>query len=273
MNIKKLRHPKESIYRSICMILGMLIWVALLWGTQFLAALFLLPIALFLWISQKFFQASIYGNSVHVNNNQYKEIDDIIQCVSRQLGLKKIPEVFVMNSNGTINALAIKFLSSKYVLLYSSLVDLLWCDRNQDKLRTIVAHELAHHAAGHVNFWISLLIKPAMFIPFLGSAYQRSCELTADRIAAKIVGNEASTTAALITIASGSNRLITQTSLHAFLDQERSVPNFFAFLQTILSSHPRMTKRIIAIHKFYQSELRQEEYTKPIKSAQVSLSA
>ena len=268
MNINEFRHPKESIYRSICMIIGGLIWAALLFSTSFLALLFLLPIALFSWVSQKFFQASIYGNSVHVNNNQYKEINDLTQSLSQQLQLKQIPEMFVINSNGKVNALAIKFLSSKYVILYSNLVDLLWCDHNQGKLRTVIAHELAHHAAGHINFWTHLLMKPALFIPFLGAAYKRSCELTADRIAAKMVGNEADTTAALITIASGSNRLIAQTSQQAFLNQERNVPRFFAFLRESMSSHPRMTRRIIAIHKFYLSELKDREPAKPIKPVQ-----
>lgn len=271
MNINEFRHSKESVYRSICMVIGGLGWAVLLFSTLFLALLFLLPIALFLWISQKFFQASIYGNSVHVSNNQYKDINDIIQSLSQQLQLKHIPEVFVINSNGKINALAIKFLSAKYVLLNSSLVDLLWCDHNQNKLRTVIAHELAHHAAGHINFWTSLLMKPAMFIPFLGAAYKRSCELTADRIAAKVVGNEADTTAALITIASGSNKLIEQVSLQDFLNQEHDVPNFFAFLQGSLSSHPRMTKRIIAIHQFYLSEFKDEELTKPVTSLQANI--
>lgn len=259
MNINEFRHPKESIYRSICMIIGGLIWAALLFSTTFLALLFLLPIALFSWVSQKFFQASIYGNSVHVNNDQYKEINDLTQSLAQQLQLKQIPEMFIINSNGKINALAIKFLSSKYVILYSNLVDLMWCDHNQGKLRTVIAHELAHHAAGHINFWTNLLMKPALFIPFLGAAYKRSCELTADRIAAIMVGNEADTTAALITIASGSNRLIAQTSQQAFLNQERNVPRFFAFLRESMSSHPRMTRRIIAIHNLHLPELKGRE--------------
>lgn len=261
MNINELRHSKESIYRFICMLIGGLVWAVLLFSTVFLALLFLLPMALFVWISKKFFQASIYGNSVQVNNNQYRDINDIVHSLSQKFQLKHIPKVFVINSNGNINALAIKFLSSKYVLLNSSLVDLLWCDHNQNKLRTVIAHELAHHAAGHINFWTSLLMKPAFFIPFLGAAYKRSCELTADRIAAKVVENEADTTAALITLASGTNQLIGQTSLQSFLNQENDVPKFFAFLQGSLSSHPRMTKRIIAIHQFYLSEFKGRDLT------------
>ncbi len=137
--------------------------------------------------------------------------------------------------------------------LFSSLIDILWQDDNQDRLGVIIAHELAHHAAGHVNFWVNLLMKPAMLIPFLGSAYSRACELTADRISANYINNEDACVSSLVTIASGSRELVSQTNKEAFIYQETMVPGFFGFLQEVLSSHPRMTRRIIAIHKFYES--------------------
>lgn len=256
MNIREFRHPKESMYRNICIAIGGLAWVAILVCSMFSALLLLLPIALLIWVSEKFFQASIYGNSVHVNENQYKEINDLTRSLSEKLQLEKIPDVFLINANGVVNAVAVKFLSAKYVLLYSNMVDLLWCDKKeQGKLRTVIAHELAHHAAGHVSFWNNLLMRPALLIPFLGAAYKRSCELTADRIAAEIVGNEVDSIAALITIASGTHQLIPQTSRQAFLSQEEKVPGFFGFLQEVLSSHPRMTKRIMALNNFYSSRL------------------
>jgi len=268
MNISDLRHPKESMYRNICIFVGGLCWLALLISTLFSALLFLLPIALFLWISEKFFQASIYGNSIHVNCKQYKELYDLTQSLSQRLQLKHVPEMFVVNSNGLINAIAVRYLSAKYVLLYSNMVDLLWCDKTQNKLSTVIAHELAHYAAGHINFWKNLVMKPALFIPFLGAAYKRSCELTADRIAAEVVGNKADTILALITIASGCNRLTAQISQQAFLNQEQKVPSFFGFLREILSSHPRMTKRISALNNscpsgIYDSNTQESE---PVQS-------
>jgi len=251
MNINTLRHPKEKLYRTTCMIVGGLAWLILLLSTAFLILIFLIPIGIVLWVSEKFFQASIYGNSVMVSENQYSKVHSLIKDTANNLQLTYIPTTFVVNSDGMINAVAIKFLSKKYVLLFSSLVDIFWDDENQEKLNVIIAHELAHHAAGHVNFWANLLMKPAMFIPFLGSAYSRSCELTADRIAASYINNESACVDSLITLASGSRELVTQTDKEAFVHQETMVPGFFGFMQEILSSHLRMTRRIIAIHKFY----------------------
>ena len=253
MNISTLRHPKEKLYRTACMIIGGLVWLILLLGTAFSILLFLIPMGIALWLSEKFFQASIYGNSVMVSENQYSKVHSIVKDTANNLQLSYIPATFVVNSDGMMNAVAIKFLSKKYVLLFSSLVDVLWDDENQDRLNVIIAHELAHHAAGHVNFWVNLLMKPAMFIPFLGSAYSRSCELTADRIAASYINNESACVDSFITLASGSLELVSQTDKEAFIHQEAMVPGFFGFLQEVLSSHPRMTRRIIAVHEFYKS--------------------
>ncbi|KJG18763.1 M48 family metallopeptidase [Photobacterium angustum] len=250
MNVTSLRHPKENLYKMLCIIIGGLIWVGLLLGTLFSILIFLIPVAFFIWLSSKFFQASIFGNAVHVNKNQYTNLNNMADEIATVLDMKEKPEMFIVNSQGLTNALAVKFLSRKYTLLFSDLVDLLWEEKKQDQLRFVIAHELAHHAAGHVNFWINLLMKPAMFIPFLGSAYSRACELTCDRIATEIINNKSASINALITLASGSRELVTATNNDSFVQQELSVPTVFGFLQEITSSHPRMTKRVIAINNY-----------------------
>lgn len=262
MQIDKLRHYKESRYRTISLIIGGLIWIPSIF------ALFpiLILLMVMLWISEKYFQVNLFGNAVHVGQQQYAEIYEMTQKMAQQLGLQKMPEIFIVNSQGLTNALAVKFLSKKYVILYSNLVDLLWEEGgSQDKIRAIIAHELAHHAAGHTKFWINLIMKPAHFIPFLGAAYSRACEFTADRISAAIVNNQLACTAALITLASGCRSLQSQTSQEEFLEQEHRVPGFFGFVQEILSSHPRMTRRVIAIREFYRES--DYEVTATIASA------
>lgn len=254
MNISALRHPKEKLYRLVCMIVGGLIWASLILGSVGSILVILIPMALVLWIAERFFRATVFGNSVMVNHDQYADLNKAIQEIAVKQGVQNIPLTFIVNAQGLTNALAIKFLSGKYILLFSDLVDLLWETKDRARLEMIIAHELAHHAAGHVNFWVNLLIKPAMFIPFLGAAYSRACELTADRIAASCIEDRQKAVEALVTLASGSRSLISQTNTAAFVQQEVRMPTFFGFIQEILSSHPRMTKRIIAINAFYDSK-------------------
>ncbi|WP_244156082.1 hypothetical protein [Photobacterium angustum] len=47
MNVSSLRHPKENLYKMLCIIIGGLIWVGLLLGTLFSILIFLIPVAFF----------------------------------------------------------------------------------------------------------------------------------------------------------------------------------------------------------------------------------
>jgi Zn-dependent protease with chaperone function len=205
--------------------------------------------AMGLWIAQQFFKAVIFGNAVRVTENQYPKINEIVKNNCTELGLVAIPDVFIVNGQGAVNAVAIKFLSKKYVLLFSDLVDLMLKRDEINELKMVIGHELAHHAAGHTNVGRNLLIGPAKFVPFLGPAYSRACELTADRIGHKLTEDGEASKRALISIASGSESLASDVNIEAFKNQEAEIPPFFGFLHEIFGTHPRMTKRIMEIEK------------------------
>jgi Zn-dependent protease with chaperone function len=249
LNIRSLKHEKESLYLTISAIVGVLLWIIIIIvsiGTIFIYGIIM---AFGLWITQQYFKAVIYGNSVKVSESQYQEINGIIVDYCKELGLIIAPDVFIVNGQGTVNAVAVKFLSKKYVILYSDLVDLMLKRKEINELKMIIAHELAHHAAGHINIGKNLLIGPATFIPFLGPAYSRACELTADRIAHKLTNDHEASMRALISLANGSESLASSINIESFKNQEAQIPPFFGFLHEIFGTHPRMTKRIIELEK------------------------
>lgn len=248
IDISKLRHPKETFYFMFGAIVGIIAWCFLIW----LVILFIwiaIPIVITLWITEQFFKANLLGNSVRVSKEQYPEIFEIIEKQSKILNLKNVPEVFIVNSQGVVNALAIKILKNKYVLLFSELVDLMLAHNSMKEISAIIGHELGHHAAGHLAWWKQFLLKPAMFLPFFGPAYSRACELTADRIGMFLCGDKDAACRALIALACGSKYLSPKTNLKAFEEQEKIMPSFFAFLHDLFSTHPRITKRVIALKK------------------------
>jgi len=250
MNIAVQRHPKELLYRTICLVIGGIVWAAVIIPTKGFILLPLIAVGILLWITEKFFQAKLFGNSVLITDKQYPKLHKIVMEESKKLlGSQPPPLSFVVNTDGVMNAIAIKFISKKYVLLFDSLIDVLWDSRNNDALRTIVAHEIAHHAAGHTHFFINLILMPAFFIPYLGPAYSRSRELTADRTAAYSVQNPEASMQALIAFASGSKELLSQVSVDEFIEQESKVPFLFGFLLEILATHPRITLRVLALKR------------------------
>ncbi len=268
MQIAVQRHPKEHIYRTICLAIGGAIWAAIVLPTKGMILIPLVFIGLSLWIAEKFFQASFFGNSVMITEKQYPALHAMVTEESKKLlGQKKPPLAFVYNADGAMNAFAIKYLSKKYIILFDQLIDVLWDNKKNDALRTIVAHEIAHHAAGHTNFWINLVLFPAFFVPYLGPAYSRSRELTADRTAAESVKNPKAAMSALVALASGSKALQSQTNIDAFIEQEAKVPALFGFLLEIVATHPRLTKRVIALSK---REARQTKTAKPAASTKAA---
>ncbi len=250
LNINYLRHEKEKTYLVIMKIVGVLMWLILLLSTFGLIILWALPIIFITWIFSIYFKAVIYGDSVRVTSKQYPQIHNIVIEHCNKLNISTPPDVFIYNGNGLINAAAIKFLSKKYVVLMSGLVDLMLERNKLNELSMIIGHELGHHAAGHTNFWKNLLLKPAHIVPFLGSAYSRSCELTADRIGLALTNDLKASENALVAIALGCESLANDTNIDEFVLQENEIPEFMGFLHKVFSTHPRMTKRVMEIRIF-----------------------
>lgn len=245
IEINKFRHTKEKSYFMMAAIFGGLCWATLILGTVGIGLLFVGMMAIPLWMAQQFFKASVYGNAVKVSERQYADINRMVQDSAKALGMQKVPEVFIAEGNGMLNAFAIKFLSGQYIILYSELVDLMIQKRQMAELKMIIAHELAHHAAGHTDWKKNLLIMPATYMPYVGMAYSRACEFTADRLGAAVVGDLDAAKRALVTIAVGS--AVLRTDIQAFTAQENEIPSLFGYINEIYSSHPRMTKRILEL--------------------------
>jgi Zn-dependent protease with chaperone function len=174
----------------------------------------------------------------------------MVTATAEELGLPHAPEAFVVNGNGALNAFAIRFLGGRFVVLYASTVDMALRRQAKDELRAVIAHELAHHAVGHVSLFRNLLIQPAMLIPYLGFAYSRACEYTADRIACAVVRDGATVGRALVSLAHGSESLASQVDLGAFAEQEDRIPGFAGYINEIYSTHPRMTRRVKAAQEY-----------------------
>lgn len=252
-SIATLRHEKEKTYFSIMLVVSVVIWLLLAIGllvSLIALAPFILIGVFIAWLASQYFKAVLYGNSVKVTERQYPEIDRIAKAYSAELGMSKSPEIFIENGNGTVNAFAVRQLSKKYVILKSDLVDLMLKRGRMVELSTIIGHELAHHAAGHTAFLRNVLIWPGRIIPFLGGAYGRACELTADRIGLALTGDLQAAQNALIAITSGSQSLADQTDIEAFIRQENDIPSVMGFVHKVFSSHPRMTRRVIELQNY-----------------------
>lgn len=266
IDVSEIRHEKEKTYFIISAIFSSIFWFAglsvilftgfigykmgggwiILLGFMFLV----LFMVIVLWIASLFFKASLYGRSVLVNSNQYPEIYKISMEASQRLGLKNMPDIFICNHNGMVNAHAIKMFSDKYVLLSAGIVDLMLSSKNIDALSMIIGHEIGHHSTGHTSSLKNVFLMPAFIVPFLGAAYHRACELTADRIGFILSDSLSESQYALFAIALGSEHLLQTGNINEFSNQETEIPEFIGFLQKIFSLYPRTTKRVLEITSY-----------------------
>ncbi len=198
---------------------------------------------------------TLFGNSIKLSKTQHPEIYGIVEQQCAELGITKIPEIIVVKSDGIINALALRFYTSnhRYIVLYSSLVDLHLQRGRIAELAFVIGHELGHIAAGHLSRVRNLILFPGKILPFVPKALKRAQEMTADRFGAHLCGKQEVAEKALLAMTSGTISLADYTDAAAFALQENEMVGFFAWLNKIYSSYPRMTVRVREIGAFYSA--------------------
>lgn len=143
------------------------------------------PILAFFVIRYMFWNTA--ANSVEVTDKQFPELYAIYRELAEEMGfsadgkgIDKLPQLYISNGNGALNAFASKCqLKRGYVVLYSDLVDLAYTHGEFDTIKFVLAHELGHIKCGHVNLWRGL-IAPVTTALFLDKTVTRAQEYTAE---------------------------------------------------------------------------------------------
>ena len=250
LNLAELRTPGESTLRVICLVFSILVYVV----TFGIVALYAGMIMLMAFFALAVMLAEIRGNGIKVGPRQFPRIYESARRATEALGLDAIPEIYVIQSGGMLNAFATRWAFRRYVVLYSDLVDA--CGDDSAELDMIMAHEVGHLALGHL-LWIWFIL-PARVIPFLGQAYSRACEYSADRCGMAGCGDPEAAKRGLLILAAG-GKLARVASMQAFLAQRDQVRGFWQTVVEWIATHPWLTRRVEALHLF-QSGSAQASY-------------
>jgi Zn-dependent protease with chaperone function len=195
-------------------------------------------IIIYLFFRMGILTGFLMGNAVRVSEKQFPQIHKIVNRQSYLLGLSYLPEVYILQSGGALNAFAMRFFGADYVVLYSDVVEEALAE-DINVLKFIIGHELGHIKRHHMTK--SVLLFPGFIIPFLNSAYSRACEFTCDNIGCAL--SPEGTVPGLLILASG-KKLWKEVNHKAFVDQEMEAEGFWFWFAEKISSHPRLTKRI-----------------------------
>lgn len=235
----RFRAPREETLFVAGAIFSGLTWLVVVVSVVGLA--YALLGAAFVLTAHALFLAHVRANGVRVDERQLPDLHARARAAAAKLGLAALPELYVVQGGGLLNAFATKLFSRQYVILLSDLVDQCQDPRQLD---FILAHELGHFAAGHLRW--NLLLLPYRLVPWLGAAYSRACEYTCDRCGLAAAGDLEQAQRAVVVLAAG-GRVAAQVDLAAFASQRAGAGGFWSTVLELTSSHPFLCKRVAAL--------------------------
>ncbi|MDF2790874.1 MAG: heat shock protein HtpX [Neobacillus sp.] len=241
---ERLVHDNEKAYFTLCLVISILTYLGLILsiiGIFYIIIGFIVTI-----VVQGISVGHIRNNGVKLTERQFSEIFERARKIAHQMGVRDNPDIFIVESGGTLNAFATHFLGRNFIVLYSDIVELSK-DGHKEELDFIIAHELSHIKRKHVTK--QFLILPALWVPFLGNAYSRACEYTCDRMAAAYINDSAFAINAVAILAVG-KRLFVDMDIIDYIQTAKSESGFFIWLSQVLSTHPPLPKRIEEIQHF-----------------------
>ena len=151
-------------------------------------------------ISLLFQYYAYYGGqlaySIRVSEKNFPEIYHKAQEYRSLLRLRQMPEIYVRQMNGQVNAYTSWVPGKTFIQLNAEIVDLAYMENKDfDTVFFVMAHEFGHVYLHHVQLGYTLWPMLAMFFPAVGQLFylglQRAREYSADRVAQALTGGKA----------------------------------------------------------------------------------
>lgn len=212
---------------------------------------YLILILAFIYTTNALMMAYIRLNAVKISKTQYPAFYKIYEETAMKLGLKKIPDAYIIQAGGELNAFAIKITRKKMVVFFADLIEQLIEGEKYDELHAVTAHELTHVYLKHVHYWIYLM--PFLVLPILGPLFSRARETSADRGAMLLVNNHHTVSQALVKLATG-KFVAKHINLDEYVQQPKTEKGLFIFLAKIMASHPPIPSRIASLRKMAEKQ-------------------
>lgn len=243
-------HPKEKLYFTLKVLFSGIIYTIL--AIALIGALstpqgsiaatgvlfYVILIIIGILFSIGLLIGHLKGNAVKITADQFPDIYEIVRKQSEALKLSAVPQAYILQSGGLLNAFATKFLGRNYIVIYSEILEEAY-ENNIEAVEFVIAHELGHVERNHITK--NMLLFPSALVPFLQPAYSRGCEYTCDRIGAALSPKGAVT--GLSVLAAG-KKLYKKVNVDAYVAQNRTEAGFWPWIAEKLSTHPKLTKRV-----------------------------
>jgi Zn-dependent protease with chaperone function len=240
-------NSKEKLYFTLSLVISVLIYLLMVFSI--IGIVYLVIGIIVSFIAHGLFIGNIKGNGIKISETQFPEVYHLSKEMASKMGMESTPDIYIVQSNGMLNAFATKFLGRSFVVLFSDIFELAY-KQGDAELAFIICHEFAHIKRKHLN-WRFLLF-PSMCVPFLSQAYSRACEYTCDNFAAYY--QTAGAENGLLILAIG-KELYQKVNVQEYINQRKTDGGFWVRFSEVLSSHPDLPKRINGIQRYINSKM------------------
>lgn len=271
-------HRKENFYYWLMVAISILFCTAMAYATtpmyvltydlqSIILFLVLRNVAFFVFVylmnlgltlfSKMFFIGHLRGNSIKLTPTQFPELFQILKSHCQKLGMSSIPDTYITQGNGILNAFAGRIFRNNLVILNSGVVELL-ADNEFDIVSFIIGHELGHIKRGHVSFK-QIFIRPASVIMFpLFLAYSRACEYTCDNIGYNLC--PAGAVNGILFLCAGAKLYKKVNVKELFLSLDAN-SGFATKVVEFFSTHPLLIKRVRVLNDLNHLNLQVDSFS------------
>lgn len=240
--MESLVYPRERTLGALTLVLGVVAWLLLAVGTLGIVFLYLLLGFVAYLFAQSALIAYVRHTGVRLSPQQMPDLHARFEACCRRLQIEPVPEAYVLQGGGLLNAFAARFLGRHFVVLLSDVVDAM--EPLPDGLNFYIGHELGHirmkHMTGHLWRW------PVLWLPLVGAAYARAKESTCDRHGLACCEQPESAARALAVLAAGSRRWQT-VDLREYARQAKAHHGFWSGFHELVGAYPWLTKRVARV--------------------------
>ena len=229
--------PRERTLFVILLVFSSVVWVVCVITIAPMVGL--ATGAFFLWLAHGLLIGRIKSEAVKLDLNQTPGLNQVFAGVCARLNVSRVPDLYLMQAGGVLNAFATRHCARDFVILYSDILEAYGPDSGEIKF--LLGHEIGHVRSKHI--FKNMLLLPGLFLPLLGSAYSRACESSCDRHGAFASEDEAASVRAMM-ILSGGKQAGRGLLAEAFSNQHHNARGFFVALHELFSSYPTLSKRV-----------------------------
>lgn len=206
-------------------------------------------ISLFLTLYLNF--ASVKAASVKITQNNFPEIYSLIHSYAYRLGMKRVPEAYIVQQNGVLNAFSSFIFGRQYILINTEVFEVAYREhKDMNALAFIIAHEISHIYYGHATLHYNLPILFSSSAPIFGQIASRAREFSCDRLAQRLTNYDGVRAIMVLMV---DRHLYPMIDVQDYVNTTMNDHGFFLWLLNLLSTHPTMPKRIRALIQWHGS--------------------